>query len=125
MPSYLSKIVRSISQINKQQGENNKLVSYQAILKYIEENYTLEGTRYKSYVKRALKKAIQDKTIIQVKRSFRLPQAAVKKQTRKPQAEVKQTKPQAKKARSVKVTTTRVKPKVRNSVNSDLLLSLL
>lgn len=77
MPSYISKIKSSIKEINKSNGEKNKPVSYQAILKHIEAKFPTEGTKYKAYVKRALKKAIEAHTVVQIKRSFRLPQKRV------------------------------------------------
>ena len=69
-PTYYSMIRSALIKLNERCGSKNKLLSAQAINAYIGENFDVPNV-YKGYIKRALKKAVKDENLIQVRRSYK------------------------------------------------------
>ena len=70
LPTYDSMIQTALIKLNEKSGNKNKLQSAQKINSYIKENFTVPD-KFKGFVRRAMKRAVKDDNIVQVRRSYR------------------------------------------------------
>merc|ERR1712012_794108 len=72
--------------------------SLAAIKKYIAANYKVDIVKISPFIRKALKKGVEGKALIQVKGSYKLAKEAKKPKAKKPKTPKKAAKPAAKKA---------------------------
>merc|ERR1712226_32418 len=85
--------------------------SLAAIKKYVAANYKVDIVKISPFIRKALKKAVVDKALIQVKGSYKLAKEAKKpKAAKKAKSPKKAKKPAAKKPKSPKKAAAKPKP---------------
>merc|ERR1712064_138536 len=103
-PPTSAMVVAAIKALKERGGS-----SLPAIKKYIAANYKVDVVKLSPFIRKALKKGVEKKTLVQVKASYKLgkvekpkkPKKPKKKKAKKPKAK-KAKKPAAKKAKSPK-----------------------
>merc|ERR1712051_1044415 len=75
--------------------------SLAAIKKYVAANYKVDIVKISPFIRKALKKGVESKALVQVKGSYKLAKEAKKPKVKKPKAK-KAKKPKAKKPKSPK-----------------------
>merc|ERR1712173_395107 len=83
--------------------------SLAAIKKYVAANYKVDIVKISPFIRKALKKGVESKALVQVKGSYKLAKEAKKPKVKKPKAK-KAKKPKAKKAKTPKKAAAKPKP---------------
>jgi len=108
-PPTSSMVVAAIKALKERGGS-----SLPAIKKYIAANYKVDVVKLSPFIRKALKKGVEKKTLVQVKASYKLGKVEKPKKPKKPKKK-KAKKPKAKKVKKVKTPKKAKKPAAKKA----------
>merc|ERR1712152_4333 len=111
-PPTSSMVVAAIKALKERGGS-----SLPAIKKYIAANYKVDVVKLSPFIRKALKKGVEKKTLVQVKASYKLGKEDKPKKPKKPKKKKvkKPKKPKAKKVKKVKTPKKAKKPAAKKA----------
>ena len=111
-PPTSSMVVAAIKALKERGGS-----SLPAIKKYIAANYKVDVVKLSPFIRKALKKGVEKKTLVQVKASYKLGKVEKPKKPKKPKKKKvkKPKKPKAKKVKKVKTPKKAKKPAAKKA----------